>query len=291
MVIIDNITLPPPAQGLNYAAWLIDDTSEHVTALGMLKQDNGAWGLRYNGSGNLIAAGNRFEITLESQAVPAPQGQIVLAGTFPPTAFSHIKHLLVAFDTTPNHQGFLVGLLRQSQVLFDESQRVNVFVQRGLNFSTQCSAQSVLDVLEGKNGQNYQPLSQDCQNLGLVQIGDGFGILGTNGYIEGAIDHATLAAQSNDADSHIKQHAQHVQIAMDNVRKWLNQADALALQVRNGDSSKAQQLADICKLALFGQNLDSDESVDPVPNEAGVIVGYQHGQLLATLKLTKPLQR
>ena len=37
--------------------------------------------------------------------------------------------------------------------------------------------------------------------------------------------------------------------------------------------------------AFHGVDIDADESIDPVPGEAGAITGYIHGQLMAVLPL------
>jgi serine/threonine-protein kinase len=290
--------LANPPQDAHYVAWLLNDQSEKVVALGNLsKQSNGNWALHFNGDGsNLLGVGNRVEITRETQWVPGPTGPVMLQGAFPPRAFVHIQHLLLAFPTTPNQQGLLVGLLRQTRVLHDQANALStVYINSG-PITTKCGAQAILDVLEGVHGAHYQVPPDECQVRDIFQKGDGFGILGhpggddqtDNGYIAGVVDHATLAAQQPDATPLLKQHAGHVQIAMANVKSWLTTVDQDAVQVLNGDTSKIPELAGLCNTALTGVDKDGDESVDPVPGEAGVITAYEHGHLLATIGLMPP---
>lgn len=286
---------PPPAHTI-YDAWLINEKSERILSLGILKQDGNTFTLTYAGNGgsgqpgtNLLSFGDKVEVTLEQGLVQAPTGQVLLSAVFPPQAFVHIQHLLVAFPTTPNQQGLLVGTLKQATLLDQQAAVLQDMVSRQWPVSTRCAAQSIIDIIEGAQGPHYQPLGPQC-NGGRWPSGDGFGLLGSQGYLAGVADHASLAAAAPDASPHIRQHAQHVEIATTNVTGWLQTADQDAMLVLNAtpDTSKVVELVTLCDWALHGTDTNGDETIDPVPGEAGVILAYTHGQLLALLQL-KPL--
>ncbi|MGZ3637463.1 MAG: hypothetical protein ACXVCX_06445, partial [Ktedonobacterales bacterium] len=214
-----------------------------------------------------------------------PAGPVALEGAFPPNAFQHIRHLLVAFPTTPQHQGLLVGTMQQMNLL---NQQANVLQQWiGLHYpnSTKCGAQSVIDIIEGSAGANYKPLGAEC-NIGQQwPAGDGYGLLGKDGYLAGVADHAALAASTNDASPHIRMHSGHVQIAVANITGWLQTVDQDAVKVLAGarDANTTGELVSLSKLALTGHDIDADETVDPVKGEAGADLAYTHAQLLALL--------
>jgi hypothetical protein len=220
----------------------------------------------------------------------------MLVGDVAPQAFQHIQHLLLAFPTTPGQQGFLVGLLGQTRALDDQAKSLQVYLQRGYFLSVQCNAQSVIDIIEGAKGQNYRPLSPDCASRNVGDVGDGYGLMGNDGYLAGAAEHASLAAAAPDASDHLRQHAQHVQIATTNIKGWLATLDQDAVAVLNAstgptpnvDAGKVQELVSLSDNSLYGIDKDGDENVDPVIGEAGAVTAYQHGQLLAILELKPP---
>src|SRR6266567_3713783 len=116
--------LEAPSSGFQYDAWLINDQSEQVLALGTLTANGQTFSLNYSGNAgngkagiNLLGAGNKLEITLEQGTVTSPAGSVILSGTFPPLALVHIRHLLFSFPTTPGKIGLLVGLQEQAQLL------------------------------------------------------------------------------------------------------------------------------------------------------------------------------
>jgi hypothetical protein len=291
---LDVTGLAAAPEGDEYDAWLASEQSEHFLALGTLTPKGKNFVLTYGGdrpSGtNLLGAGDKIEITLEHGSVQAPAGTVVLVGQFPTQAFVHIQHLLVAFPDTPNHIGFLVGLLDQTQRLYGQSQRLQDDAHNGDTDAVRCRAQSIVDILEGTHGPNYQPLPAACAGKSISEDGDGYGLLHFGnelGYLDGAADHAALSAQAPDATELIKTHAGHVQVAVTNIQGWVKTVDQDAVNlVKNpSDQSHVDEIAALSDHAYNGQNLDADESIDPVPGEAGAKTAYEHGQLLSTLTL------
>jgi len=278
--------LQAPPAGSQYDAWLINDTtSEQVTPLGTLVGKNGQFSLNFPGNGqggqpgiNLLGAGNKLEITQEQGNVTLPAGKIILAGTFPPQAFVHIKHLLFSFPTTPNKIGLLVGVLNQTQLLNSQAVLLQSFVANKNQSAIGCAAQSIVDIIDGTQGPHFQPLPAECANASITAIGDGFGLLGTNAYIQTASTHAALAANQSDSTANIRLFAGHVETAMNDINGWVTtiEQDALNLLSNPGNTAKVQEIVTLSNNALHD---------DPASGKTGATTAYLQGQMMATLPL------
>jgi len=284
--------LNAPASGSHYYAWLINTTDEKILALGKLVTDGQNFSLDFTNGGkhNLLGEGDRIEITLEQGDVNSPTGTIVLAANFtsqsPKNAFTHIKHLLYSFPTTPKRIGLLVGLREQAQLLSGQALALQNAVSSHNTVALKCAAQSIIDIIEGRNGSHFQALGAACSLQNISQTGDGFGLSGSNGYIATAKAHASLAATQPDTTDNIRLHAKHVEIAMENLKGWVTtiDQDALKLLQNTGDTSKVAEIVQLANQVLNGVDIDNDEHVDPVPGEAGAITAYIHAQLMAELQ-------
>lgn len=282
--------LSAPPAGYEYDAWYINDSSEQVVALGTLKPNQQTFVLNYSegqGDANLLAAGDKLEITLEQQGVKLPEGQVELTGMFPPQAFAHVLHLLDSFPATPGKIGVLTGALLQTRQL---NIQADVLQNSALNHNSpaiQCEAQSILDVIEGAKGPDYRALSSTCQLQDVTVKGDGFGLLGSGGYLSDSSEHATLAISQPDATKSMHQHAGLLAIALSNVKGWVAtiQRDALRLRANPGDLSKVPEIVALADASYHGMDADGDGLVSPVAGEAGVLTAYAQGQLMASLSL------
>lgn len=292
-----------PASGAHYDAWLVNQKSERILPLGSLTATTSAsqtYSLTFpNGPGdgmpgaNLLGLGDKIEVTIEQGNVTAPVGHVVLTGVFPPQAFVHIQHLLVSFPTTPGKIGLLVGVLNQTQELDAQAGALRNAVMSKKPATVQCIAQSMLDIIEGAQGAHYRPLGPNCAALNVSLTGDGFGLLGAastttiSGYLDETSDHASLAATQPDATDGIRLHASHVEIAMTNIKGWVTEAEQDALQILAvpTDAAALSGVVLACDDAYHGRSTNSDQTVNPVPGEAGAQTAYEHGQFMATLTL------
>jgi len=282
-----NSLLAPPA-GFQYEAWLVDSASKHAIALGKLVAKNQSFTLSYISNGiNLIGAGDTIEITLEHGAVSLPTGKVLLSAAFPPQAFVYVRNLLVSFVTTTGRTGLLVGLLAESQTLNAVAQLLQNKTMQSNAAAVQCVAQNVLDIIEGKTGAHYKPLSAKCDALQISSIGDGFGLLGPNGYIANAASEVSLAGSQGDATIDIRVHERHVSIVLADMQGWLAtvQQDALTLLNTPNNSAKAQEIVTLADPSLHGVDINGDGSIDYVPGEAVATIAYIHGQYMAGLIL------
>ncbi|MBV9615756.1 MAG: hypothetical protein JO031_09890, partial [Ktedonobacteraceae bacterium] len=226
--------LGAPPMNLHYYAWIIDTVSEKTVSLGPLVAQDQNFHLNFTDKNNLLAVGNQLEITQEQGTPTFPTGEVVLSGTLPPLALIHIRHLLVRFDTTPGKVGLLVGLRNQTHVLSAEAKLLKNLSSKG-QLGVGCAAQSIVNVIEGKDGQNTLPLADVCASFNVIDGSDGFGLLNPEnpnaGYVVLSAEHASLAAIQSDATKNIRIHAQHIQTAMANLKKWVATIDNDARQL------------------------------------------------------------
>lgn len=287
---VSNLSAPPA--GSHYAAWLVDEQAEHAIALGNLVSTNHAFGLNFvhnggsAGSGNnLLGLGNVVQITLEKGNVQLPTGKVVLSATFPPKAFVHIRHLLFSFPTTPGKIGLLDGLLDQTRLLNAQSLALQS-IQGNQNVpAIRCIAQSLIDISEGQRGAFYAPLAPSCG--ASIPLGDGFGILGANGYAKTTAVHASLAATQTDSTAIIRSHANEVEIATTNITQWVTTIDQEArnLLAHPNDTASIQKIVTLADHTYHGVDVNGDGQIASTPGEAGATTAYLRGQLTATLTL------
>lgn len=284
-IIIHNLAAPPT--GYAYEAWIVNDQTEEVIDVGRFTEKSQTWALTYSGaSSNLLAAGDKLEVTLEQGVVKVPTGKIILVGTFPVKAFSHIQHLLVSFPKTPGKIGFLIGLLEQTHLLNIQASALQSVTASRNTIATECMAQSLLDIIEGTQGTHYQPLPATCNQQNVTTTGDGFGLLG-KGYLADAEQHAALALSQPDATSTMHQHAALMNIALSNITTWVTtiEHDVLLLRAHPTNLASIQEITSLSDAAYHGIDVNGDGQIDPVVGEAGALSAYLQGQLMATLTL------
>lgn len=280
---INNLRTPP--SGSQYDAWFIDTSTKHALALGALSLKGQAYTLTYSDNGiNLVGLGDEIEITLEHGAATKPAQNVLLSAAFPAQAFVYVRHMLTSYSTTPGHIGLLVGLIEQAKLL---NSVAHPLTSNPNAATTRCIAQATLDIMEGKSGADYKPLDASCSAAGIAGTGDGFGLLGANGYIAVTQAQDLLANSQPDANSLIHEHSRHVTYGLQDMNTWLTtaQQDALALLNNPANSAKAQELATLANHAYFGYDANHDGKIDYVPGEAGSMISYQHGQFMTALVL------
>lgn len=276
--------LQTPPSGSAYDAWFLDTSTKRVLTLGTLTFKNQAYSLTYSDNGaNLVGLGNEIEITLEHGVATAPSRNVLLSAVFPTQAFVYVRHMLYSYTATPGHVGLLVGLIEQARLLNSVTHAPTANAN-----ATRCMAQAALDIMEGKAGTDYKALAASCSEAGITGTGDGFGLLGANGYIAVTQAQDLLANSQPDATSLIHEHSRHVTYGLQDMNTWLGtaQQDALALLSNPADSAKAQELTTLANHAFYGFDANGDGKIDYVPGEAGATISYQHGQFMTAMVLS-----
>ena len=285
---ISVLHLDAPPAGNYYDAWILNDHSETVMGLGRLTEQGQTWTLTFKGTiTNLLAIGDKLEVTQEQGTVTAPAGKVILTGTFPVLSFQHIQHLLVGFPETPHEVGMLVGLLQQTHLLSIQAAALQSVSATRNTVAIECVTQSMIDIIEGAHGAHYQPLSGTCTQQYGAMAGDGFGLL-DKGYVAGAEEHASLALSQKDATSLMRQHAALMDVALTNITGWTTTIEQglLRLRAHPTDLSSLQEITTLADHAYHGVDTNGDGQIDPVAGEAGALAAYQQGQYMATLILT-----
>ncbi len=273
--------------GGRYVAWMVDEETEHVTLLGVLKQEGSVYRLKFQQNNtNLLSVGNGLEITQETAQTTLPTGHIILSAHLPTEALVHIKHLLLSFPATPGNMALLVGLRGQAQQLYNQIHLLKNVKDENI---IRCIAQSVVNLIEGSHSVRAHPLDPICATKHIMQVDDGYGLLGNNnnGYVAATAMHASLAATQPDTTDTIRTHAQQVINATDNLRVWLDaiDQDAQSLERNPINAGGIQEMSELSGQVLNGIDLNHDGRIDSIKGEAGVNNAYLDGQAMADLTL------
>jgi hypothetical protein len=271
--------LAAPPAGQHYQAWLINTTDEEITFLGDLTLQGAQAVAQYTSSDgtNLLAHGNVIEVTQEKTQAQAPGGKVVLSGAFPPKASIHIGHLLVSFPVTPNNIGLLNGLLAQTRAVATEAHTLATSDAA----TARCTAQAMLDIIEGAKGANAHALNPHCPAL---DAGDGYGLLAppgatSGGYLEGASDHAALAVQQPDATAAMHAHGAHVTSNLDDMTTTAKTLDAdLSAWLNAPAASAAATIAGLADRLYQG-------GATPDNAKSGALYAYAEAQAMVDVTL------
>ncbi|MFN8401698.1 MAG: protein kinase [Anaerolineales bacterium] len=286
-------SLPDPAEGTQYEAWLIDDGGELLISLGILeKNSSGQYTLTFTDpeSRNLLDGFNRMEITLETtpDASPNPSDTILYSSGIPAGALMHVRHLLVSFPSNPDKTPMTTGLMDTSKLIQDAGTELEKAFENGDNTALRLQAETIINLIVGKQSNEYR----DWDDSGKISDpSDSFGLLlngGQTGYIEGSITHAELAASSGDATANIKLHSEHVVISAKNVEGWSTQLRDVAKRILESDQVNEADVRLAVSLAeqiYQGVDIDGNESVDPIEGEGGALTAYQHAEYMADMQI------
>lgn len=286
-------TLPDPAEGTQYEAWLIDDGGEVLISLGVLEKNNtGQFTLTYldPDSRNLLDGFNRMEITLETNpdASPNPSDTILYSSGVPSGALTHVRHLLVSFPSNPNQTPMTIGLMDTSKLVNDAGQELEKAFESGDQTAMKVHAETIINLIVGNQSSDYR----DWDGNGKVNDpSDGFGLLlngSQTGYIEGTITHSDLSAAAGDATANIKLHGGHTTISAKNVEGWAAQLRDVAKRILESDQiteADVRLAVSLASQVYEGIDLDGNESVDPVEGEGGALTAYQHAEYMADMQI------
>lgn len=292
---LDQVTvtasLPDTVEGSQYEAWLINDSTETLTSLGIL-QKNAAnqYTLTYIDpqNRNLLDGFNRMEITLESDSSPNPSETILYSSGIPAGALTHIRHLLVSFGGTPQQIGLTTGLVETGRLVQETGLAMEQSFEQGDEAAVRAQAEALVNLIVGTQSGDHK----DWDDNGKVNDpGDGFGLLlngAQSGYIEGTITHAELSAAAGDATTNIKTHAGHVVVSGRNVEGWAAQLRDVAKRIAESDEITEADVRLAISLAeqiYKGIDLDGSESVDAVAGEGGALTAFEHAEYMADMQI------
>lgn len=290
-------SLPPPSGGSQYEAWLIEDDNEHRISLGIVQfsSDNAASLTYVDASGqNLLTKYYGVEITIEPNPdnSPNPSNNVAFSASLPASGYSHVRHLLSAFSSTPNQTPFIRGLKTDATLLDSLAQDMLSALEAGDGTNMRLKAEQMLNIILGNQNPDYKDWNG---NGNIDDPGDGYGLLlnGTSGgYIQGTFSHANLSLTSADATSNMIAHGDHVVIAATNLSEWAPQlrdqlVAALAATSLTDAEEPVRQAVVLTNQILNGVDVNGNENIEPIPGEGGAMTAYNHSYYMADI-LVKP---
>ena len=292
----DQVTLiltgiPDPADGTVYQGWLIGEGEDPLN-LGQLTLDEGAVEQTYadlQGT-NLLATYQQVLVTLETTAEPAtiPGETVRYAGEISTSVADDIGRLLLSDSEAPNGVSLVDGALSQGALASQHALLQQESIEAGDAAAFQTHVEHVANILSGEDDPNF---GDHNQNGEIENPGDGFGLLGINGYILQTVE---LARTIQTAAPHLTElvtAAQNLEIFAANVLDWLLEAEALERSISGlapTDPDVSEATARIVALtgqAYQGLDANGDNRIDPIPGEGGLLTLYQEAQKLAGMPL------
>jgi serine/threonine protein kinase len=288
-------TLTKSAPDTQYEAWLISEDGGERRSLGVLKPGAAEkFVLTYVDpqNRNLLDGFNRMEITIEKTPDdnPRPSGSAIYSSKIPQESLIHIRHLLVAYDGSPDQTALAVGLLNTSTLIKEYAdQMVGEYDQNDLP-RTKIKAEAILNMIHGS--QNTEFYKDWDGNGNTLDPADGFGLLNGDheGYVDGVIEHAKLAAEAALSTDDIRMHSEHVVISAQNVEGWATQLRDITMrivQAESGDDIEAdiRAASALANQILTGIDVNGNQVIDPIVGEGGAMTAYQHAAYMAEMPI------
>jgi tRNA A-37 threonylcarbamoyl transferase component Bud32 len=293
-VTISTSSLEAPPQGSQYEAWLIQDDGEQRISIGIIafdQQNQGSLAFVDGDGQNLLGKYRTLEITREPDPDPSPNSSndVAFSANLPPDGLTHVRHLLVAFNATPEKVGFIHGLDADTLLLNESAQQMLASFEARDEAGLDLHAERMLNVILGSQSEEYKDWNGD----GAVDDpSDGYGLLlnGENlGYIQGTSTHADLSLTSPDATQNMLTHGGHVKDCAANLDVWTPQLRDRLRAILNasfdspgleGVIREAVALADKIR---NGIDVNGNESIEPVSGEGGAVTAYEHAYYMADM--------
>jgi len=292
-IIMTALAMPAPPEGCQYEVWLMN--GEERLSLGILSLDeNGKGSLTVENSEgiNLLALYDQVEITIEPipDLDPATSGQVAFSFTLPAGGLEHVRHLLVSFPGTPNGTALIQGLFTDSELIYQIASEMQSAYQKGDRASTLRNAESIMNILVGRNSQSHKDWNGDGQ---ITDPGDGYGLIlnGNNlGYIWAVYSHADYAVISPDTTQNMIVHGGEVKICAQNLAQWTPQLrdliEAILASAPNTDLTQPiQESVILAGQMLNGIDQDNNKKIELIPDECGASSAYENAYYMADMPL------
>ncbi len=297
--IADQITvsanLDNPPEGTQYEVWLIDNSGEQSRSIGILtKDETGVYSLTFVDpqSRNLFKTYSQMEITVEPNPDnnPNPSGQVAYSSGIARAALTHIRHLIVSTEETPNQIGMIDGLKNNATLINQTAEDMLAAYESGDQAEVRGNAEAIVNLVVGNQDSSYV----DWDSNGTVNDpGDGYGLLvngDQTGYVGGVHHHSSYSAEAEDSSPNIRLHDGHVEVSIHNIEEWaieLRDTTKRILQAPEGANIEAdvRTAVTLANQILNGLDIDGNESIDPIPGEGGALTAYQHAYYMADMPI------
>jgi serine/threonine protein kinase len=288
--------LPPPPEGNQYQVWLLEDDNEHRISLGFIQfSPEHVASLTYvDASGqNLITMFHGVEITTEPDPdnSPNPSNNVAFSAFLPSNGYSHVRHLLSTFPSTPNQTSFIRGLRTDTELIKTLSQDMLAALEAGDGATMRLKAEQILNIILGNQNPDYKDWNG---NENIDDPSDGYGLLlngSNNGYIQGTFTHANLSLTSPDATQNMLTHGEHVKISADNLSVWTPELRDQIIAVFEATSltdaeGPVRQAVVLANQIHNGVDVNGNENVEPIPGEGGAMTAYEHSYYMADILIS-----
>ncbi len=290
-----NAKLASPPEGAQYEVWLIDDSGEQSRSIGILTaDDNGTYSLTFVDpqSRNLLADFAHMEITVEPNPdnSPNPSGDILYSSGIPDKALSHIRHLMVTTEETPNQIGMIDGLKNNATLINQSAEAMLAAYEADKQKDVRSNAEAIINLIVGNQDSSYV----DWDGNGTINDpGNGYGLLvngDQTGYVGGTHHHSSYAAETTDSTPDIRLHNEHVEISIHNIEEWaielrdITERIALAPAGANIEAD-IRTAVTLANQILNGLDVNGNELIEPIAGEGGALTAYQHAYYLADMPI------
>jgi hypothetical protein len=290
-----NAELEAPSEGTQYEVWLIDNSGEQSRSIGVLDEDGtGTYSLTFVDpqSRNLLGEYSHMEITMEPNPdnSPNPSGEVAYSTGIARGALTHIRHLLVATEETPNQIGVMDGLKNNAKLIDDNAKAMLAAYESGDKREVRNNAEALINLIVGNQDSSH--LDWDA-NGKINDPGDGYGLLLNGdqaGYIEGVHHHSSYSAESEDSSPGIRLHDGHVEIAIHNVEEWAIELRDISKRIVQspddaGIEADVRAAVALADQILNGLDTNGNELIEPIPGEGGVLTAYQHAYYMTDMQI------
>ncbi|MDD2922799.1 MAG: hypothetical protein PHQ36_11000, partial [Anaerolineales bacterium] len=289
--------LPAPKAGSHYDVWFLAQGGETRRNIGSVNVDeNGQGQMVFINSSqeNILAAFDQIEITIEPNNDPAPEEssrKVAASSVFPPLAFTHIRHLLVAFDSAPDQNALIQGLWATADSADTSAFELQEAFANDDEKIIRLKTEEIINQIAGnQNPDQYKDWNGDGT---IDDPSDGYGLLPNGagqGYIPATIAHAKFAAEAPDATESIQTHSAHVVTCVENMDGWTKQllAKALLLQETPFGPEMYPLITEMSALSLkilSGVDSNGNKLLEPIIGEGGADTAYEHAFYMANMQL------
>jgi tRNA A-37 threonylcarbamoyl transferase component Bud32 len=303
--VITLTNVPQPAAGQHLEVWFQSDDGANIRDAGPVEfSATGAGRLEITDAqeANLLLEYSHVFITLEEDGVPltTPTGEVVYSSVFPPSALTHVRHVLVSYDKLPDNGPLMQNLWYYSASYvnrsingdeFNESYDVGIIqaYDDGDEATLRKRVEEVINSIVGSMSDQYDDHDHDGT---IDDPGDGYGSLANGdrlGYLQETALHAKYAAEAPDSTQNIRSSSDNVQVCIQNLDGWTNQILSLALQLRDLPFG-AEMEPIITEMAVLGGNLlggadanGNGTAAEILPGECGADVAYKEAYYMADM--------
>lgn len=294
-VTFTTVDMPPPPEGSQFEAWLIEENGEQRRSIGVITFDEtnkGSLTFVDTMGRNLLGLYHGLEITIEPNpdASPNPSNNIAYFVSLPPGGLAHVRHLLSSFGGAPNGTALIQGLKADADLLNQTGQSMLVSYEAGREADVRLQAETMLNIIVGDQSPDYKDWNSDGN---VENPSDGYGLLlnGENaGYIQGVYSHADYAASAADATQNMIDHGDHVKISATNVGEWTPLLRDQLITVLNSPfgpqmEGAVRQAVVLANQIQNGIDTNGNERIEAIPGEGGASTAYAHAYYMADITI------